>query len=163
MSAQVDASAAKVAAAKAAEDLARAPAVCPTCRNDDFTSYNSGEGRMEVYKCDQGRGPRGRRRGRRRRRWASPAGRSRRGTRARRARSGAAPRSLACGGSRTRGRARGARPGRDKGETFPNFLKPRISVGFHSIWLIFERAITSRGELKAWMPFSRALLRKHPR
>ena len=35
------------------------------------------------------------------------------------------------------------------------------SVGVRSIWLIFGRAIISRGELKEWMLFSRASLRKH--
>ena len=33
------------------EDHTRPPAVCIHCRSDDHTSYNSGEGRMEVYKC----------------------------------------------------------------------------------------------------------------
>ena len=54
-------------------------------------------------------------------------------------------------------------PGRDKGETCPNLLKPRISVVFDSFWLIFGRAIISWGELKAWTLSSRALLRSHPR
>lgn len=32
-------------------DANRSPAVCVTCRNDEFVTYNSGEGRLEVYKC----------------------------------------------------------------------------------------------------------------
>ena len=57
---------------------------------------------------------------------------------------------------------REVRPGQEKGVKFPT-LEARISIGFDSIWLIFGRAIISRGELKAWMLLSRALLRKHPR
>ena len=53
-------------------------------------------------------------------------------------------------------------PGQEKGETFPT-LEARISVVFHSFWLIFGRAIISRGELKAWMLSSRTSLREHPR
>ena len=53
-------------------------------------------------------------------------------------------------------------PGQEKGEKFPT-LEARISIVFHSFWLIFGRAIISRGELKAWMLFSRTSLREHSR
>ena len=39
----------------------------------------------------------------------------------------------------------------------------RISIGFHSISLVFGRAIFSRGEIKAWVLFSQESLREHPR
>ena len=41
-------------------------------------------------------------------------------------------------------------PGQEKGERFPT-SEAHISIVFHSIWLIFRRAIISRDELKAWM------------
>merc|ERR1711938_353135 len=40
--------------------------------------------------------------------------------------------------------------GRKRVGSWPT-LEARISVDFHSFWLIFGRAIISRGELKAWM------------
>ena len=39
------------AAAAPAVDMSRPPAVCVTCRNDEFVSHNSGEGRLEIFKC----------------------------------------------------------------------------------------------------------------
>ena len=36
-----------------------------------------------------------------------------------------------------------------RGKKISNFLKPHISVGFHPFWLIFGRAIISRGELRS--------------
>ena len=58
--------------------------------------------------------------------------------------------------------ADGRVPGQEKGETFPT-LEARISIVFHSIWLIFGRAIVSRDELKAWMLSSWKSLREHQR
>ena len=42
---------AAIAAPYAEDETTRAPAVCPTCRSDDHSSYNSGSGRNEIYKC----------------------------------------------------------------------------------------------------------------
>ena len=44
------------------------------------------------------------------------------------------------------------RPGQEKGEKLPT-LEAHISIVFHSFWLIFGRAIISRGELKACHAF----------
>ena len=46
--------------------------------------------------------------------------------------------------------ARRRGPGQEKGEKFPT-LEARISIVFHSIWLIFGRAIISRSALDEWM------------
>ena len=51
--------------------------------------------------------------------------------------------------------------GRKRVRRFQLF-KARISVVFHSIWLIFGRAIIHRGELKAWMLFSLELPSRTP-
>ena len=42
---------AAIAAPYAEDETTRAPAVCPTCRSDDHSSFNSGSGRNEIYKC----------------------------------------------------------------------------------------------------------------
>ena len=53
-------------------------------------------------------------------------------------------------------------PGQDKGAKFPTSKAP-ISADFHSLWLIFGRAIISRSVLEAWMLFPERARAEHSR
>ena len=54
------------------------------------------------------------------------------------------------------------RPGQEKGAKFPT-LEARISVDFHSFWLIFGRVIISRNGLEASMVFLERARAEQPR
>jgi hypothetical protein len=53
------------------------------------------------------------------------------------------------------------RAGQEKRAKFPT-SKPPLSAGFHSFWLIFGRAITSRSGLEAWMLILDRARAEHP-